>query len=78
MSGDSWEKALAARDLMRPDSMVGADTLKLLGELEGLLSPFRLVHPVVLGSQTADQIAEGRKQAEADLLACLKALGESS
>lgn len=75
MSGGSWDKALAARNILRPENMAGADTLKLLGELEGLLSPFRLVHPVFLGRQNEEQITERRRQAESDLLACLEALG---
>ena len=75
VSGESWDKALAVRNIQRPEDMAGVDTLKLLGEIEGLLSPFRLVHPVALGRQTAEQISERRAQAESELLACLEALG---
>jgi hypothetical protein len=55
--------------------MAGMDTLTLVGKLEGLLSPFRLVHPAFLGRQTDEQIREGRAKAEAELLVCLAALG---
>lgn len=75
LSGESWDKALASRNILRREDMAGANTLQLLGQLERLLGPFRLVHPFLLGRQTAEQIAERRAQAEADLLACLEALG---
>ncbi|KAK0642173.1 phosphotransferase enzyme family protein [Cercophora newfieldiana] len=75
VAGVSWDNALTARGIFRPDAMPGAGTLKLLGRLEELLSPFRLVHPVFLGQQTAERIAERRAEAEKDLLACLDELG---
>jgi len=73
--GENWEKVLMAKDILRPEVMEGIDTLKLVGRLEGLLSPFRLTHPVFLGRQTAEQIQQGRAKAETDLLACLAELG---
>ena len=73
--GDDWEKTLMAKDVLRPEAMAGIDTLKLVGKLEGLLAPFRLVHPVLLGRQTEEQIREGCAKAEAELLVCLAALG---
>jgi hypothetical protein len=72
--GTIWERALAERGMLRPGTINGTEALKLVGKLEGLLSPFRLVHPVFLARQTADQIRERRKKAEEELVACLSAL----
>lgn len=73
--GEMWESALAARDITRPSSIKGMDTIKLVCKLEPLLCPFRLVHPVFVKKKTQEQITEERAKAEAALTECLSALG---
>ncbi|KAB5570133.1 aminoglycoside phosphotransferase [Coniochaeta sp. 2T2.1] len=73
--GEMWEEALAKRDLLRPATIKGMETLELLGRLDDLLAPFRLVHPVPLGKKTEEQVRTERKEAEGRLVECLNALG---
>ena len=70
-----WEEALARRDLLRPATIPGWQTLRLLGELDDLLAPFRLVHPVPLGKKSEGQIKREKEEAEGRLIECLNALG---
>jgi hypothetical protein len=72
--GQIWEDALAARRILRPSTIAGMETLKLLGELEALLCPFRLAHPVSLGKKSPGRIKEERAKAERALIECLNSL----
>lgn len=72
--GQIWDDALAARDILRPGTIRGMDTLKLLGQLDSLLCPFRLVHPVFLSKMSPGEMEEGRAKAEQALIECLDAL----
>ncbi|KAK3322986.1 aminoglycoside phosphotransferase, partial [Apodospora peruviana] len=72
--GTLWEDALAARGILRPATIQGMGSLKLIGRLEELLCPFRLAHPIFIARQTAGQIMEGRAKAEEELVHCLVAL----
>lgn len=73
--GEMWESTLAAKGLARPSTIKGMDMIKLVCQLELLLCPFRLVHPVFVKKKTAEQITEERAKAEAALMECLAALG---
>jgi hypothetical protein len=73
--GALWEEALSSRGTLRPSTIAGMGTLKLLGRLEELLCPFRLVHPVFLRKKTLEQTKQEREKAEKELVECLIALG---
>lgn len=72
----AWDRAMAARQgLVRPSQLAGIRALTQLGRLEGLLCPFRLVHPVFLRRMTPEQTADARVAAEQALESCLSSLG---
>ncbi|KAB5558600.1 aminoglycoside phosphotransferase [Coniochaeta sp. 2T2.1] len=73
--GRMWEEALAKRGLLRPATIRGMETLELLGRLDELLAPFRLVHPVPLGKKTEEQVRRERMEAEERLVECLNTVG---
>ncbi|KAK3689473.1 phosphotransferase enzyme family protein [Podospora appendiculata] len=55
--------------------VAGMQAVNQLRELNGLLYPFRLAHPMFLKRMTEEQIVEGRKAAEATLKSLLDTLG---
>lgn len=72
--GEMWESAMAAKELARPGTIKGMETIKSICKLESLLCPFRLVHPVFVKKKTKEQIDEERAKGEAALIECLIAL----
>ncbi|KAJ8097811.1 phosphotransferase [Lipomyces tetrasporus] len=71
----NWDEAMARRRTVRPSEIQGIEVLDRLRKLEGLICPFRLVHPVFLKKQTNEEIAEARAKAEKMLVEELEHYG---
>ena len=56
----AWDTAMAANGGIRPSSIAGVDRIQALAELEKMLAPRELVHPVVLKRIPEDE-RPGRK-----------------
>ena len=71
----TWDTALAARGVMRPSEVPGIPLLSRLPQLEGLLCPFRLVHPRLVQNMSPEELEEARSGAEEVLGECLAEFG---
>jgi hypothetical protein len=60
----AWDAAMEANGGIRPSSIVGLDRIQALRELEEMLAPRELVHPVVL-KRIPEGERPGRKQEKA-------------
>ncbi|KAF2224863.1 phosphotransferase enzyme family-domain-containing protein [Elsinoe ampelina] len=60
----AWDDALHDRGLYRPSTIPGLTTLSELFWLSSQLLPFKLVHPVVVGNSSEEQLSDRRADGE--------------
>lgn len=70
-----WDEAVHAAGGTRPSEIAGIATLDKLRQLEGLLAPFRLVHPFFLKKKTPEELEQDRLKAAETLAGKLEEFG---